>query len=214
MGTALQFRPRDKSSRGALRQIRISGRVPGVIYGKGLDSPALISVDAKELHAMLRSHPHAVIEADVPGRGKLPLMLADIQRDKVSREVQHIDFKRINMNEKIKTPVRVEIQGVSPGDKEGGMLQTVLHEVEVECYPKDIPDTVVADVGGLQIGDNLTIADLQFPEGVVPLQDAGMVVVAVLAPQKEAEAEEPAGEPEAAAESKEQEAEEAGASKE
>ncbi len=190
MSTTLQVQAREVSSRSDLRRIRASGQVPGVIYGKGLDAPSIISLDAKQLSAMLRSHPHAVMEIDVPGVGKHPVMMADLQRDSLSGQVLHIDFRRINMNEKITAPARLEITGTSPGEKEGGMLQIVLHEIEIECYPKDIPDFIAVDVSGLQIGENLAISDLKLPAGVVAAQDPESVIIAVLAPQKERTEEE------------------------
>jgi large subunit ribosomal protein L25 len=185
MGTTLQVKPRNVSTRSELRKIRSEGRIPGVIYGKGLDAPSNISVDAKELAAMLSSHSHAVIEIDVPGAGKHSVMMTDLQRDSISRNVMHIDFHRINMNEKITTPARLEITGSSPGEKEGGMLQLVLHEIVIECYPKDIPNFIAVDVSGLEMGDHISISDLKLPAGVVTTQDPTTVIVAVLAPQKE-----------------------------
>jgi large subunit ribosomal protein L25 len=190
MGATLKVQARKVTSRSELRKIRSEGRIPGVVYGKGLDAPSNISVDAKELAAMLRSHPHAVIEIDVPGAGVHPVMMADLQRDSMSRMVTHIDFHRINMNEKITTPVRLEITGTSPGEKEGGMLQTVQHEIEIECYPKDIPTFITVDVSGLEVGDHLSISDLKLPAGVETAQDPTTVIVAVLAPQKERTEEE------------------------
>jgi large subunit ribosomal protein L25 len=147
--------------------------------------PSNITIDAKDLAVMLRSHPHAVIEIDIPGVGKHPVMMADLQRDSLSNKVMHIDFHRINMNEKITTSARLEITGVSPGEKEGGMLQLLLHEIEIECYPKDIPESIAVDVNSLEVGEHLSIRDLKFPAGVVSTQDPEMVIMAVLAPQKE-----------------------------
>jgi large subunit ribosomal protein L25 len=190
MGTTLKVQARNVTSRSELRKIRSGGKVPGVIYGKGLDTPSNISVDAKDLEALLRSHPHAVIEMDVPGVGIHPVMMADLQRDSMSRQVLHIDFHRINMNEKITTLARLEFTGTSPGEKEGGMLQLVLHEIEIECYPKDIPDSILLDVSRVEIGDHLSISDLKLPAGVAATQDPTTVIVAVLAPQKERTEEE------------------------
>ncbi|RED51692.1 50S ribosomal protein L25 [Cohnella lupini] len=185
MSTTLQVQAREATSKGDLRKIRSSGFVPGVVYGKGLDSPTRISVDGKDLSAMLRSHPHAVIEIDIPGAGKHPVMMAELQRDSLSRQVTHIDFRRINMNEKITTSARLDVTGTSPGEKEGGMLQMILHEIEIECYPKDIPDSITVDVSGLEMGENLSISDLTLPSGVEAKQDPETVIIAVLAPQKE-----------------------------
>ncbi|MFC5470405.1 50S ribosomal protein L25 [Cohnella suwonensis] len=185
MTATLQAQAREATTKGELRRIRDAGRIPGVVYGKGLSSPASIEVDAKELASLLRGHSHAVLEMDVPGSGVQPVMLSDLQRDPISRKVLHIDFHRIDMNEKISTVARVDVFGVSPGEKEGGMLQLILHEVEIECYPKDIPEVIKIDVGSLELGEHLTVADLKLPEEVEATQDPDTVVIAVLAPQKE-----------------------------
>lgn len=185
MNTTLQVQHREVSSRGQLRRIRSEGKVPGVIYGKGMSGPANISIEAKDLAAMLRSNPHAVMEVDVPGVGMYPVMMVDLQRDSLTQQVMHIDFHRINMNEKITTMTRLEITGSSPGEREGGMLQLVQHEIEIECYPRDIPDHISVDVSKLEVGDHLSISDLKLPSGVQAKQDDTAVIVAVLAPQKE-----------------------------
>ncbi|MCD9026268.1 50S ribosomal protein L25 [Cohnella silvisoli] len=190
MSTTLRVQARKATSKGDLRRIRSEGKVPGVVYGKGLAAPSNISVDAKDLDAMLRSNPHAVVEIDVPGAGKHPVMMAELQRDSLSRQVMHIDFHRINMNEKITTAARLDVTGVSPGEKEGGMLQLVQHEIEIECYPKDIPDSIAVDVSSLGMGDHLSISDLKLPAGVEAKQDPTTVILAVLAPQKERTEEE------------------------
>ncbi|MBO9597989.1 MAG: 50S ribosomal protein L25 [Cohnella sp.] len=186
----LQVERREVGTRYELNKIRKSGKVPGVIYGKGLNAPMPISLDGKQLTAFIRSHPHAVIEVDVPGEGRHPIMMAEVQRDPMTQLVKHIDFRRVDMNAKISTSARLEVTGTSIGEQEGGMLQLVLHEVDIECYPKDIPDVIAADVSQLGLGEHLTVADLRIPAGVVVTQDPETVVVAILAPQKERTEEE------------------------
>jgi len=188
--TSLKAMMRDRSSRGDLRRMRLSGRVPGVVYGKDEQEPIPVSVDAKDLHALLRSHPHAVLELDIWGLGKKNVLLTEVQRDSLNGEVLHLDFHKINMNEAVRAPVRLELSGKSAGEKEGGMLQLVLHELEVECLPKNLPDSIVLDVADLQVGDSLTVADVKLPGGVKPLSDPDTVVASVLAPQKGLSAEE------------------------
>jgi len=190
MSALLQVQSREETSKGGLKKIRASGQVPGVVYGKGLEAPSRISVEGKKLTELLRSNPYAVIELDIPGAGKQSAMLSELQRDPISRQVTHVDFRSIDLNEKISTSARLDFVGVSPGEKEGGMLQTVLHEIDIECYPKDIPAAIEADVGSLGMGEHLTIGQLKLPAGVVALQDPDTVVVAVLAPQKERSEEE------------------------
>ncbi len=186
----LQVERRELGSRYELNKIRKSGKIPGVIYGKGLSAPMPIMLDGKELSAFIRSHPHAVIEVDVPGEGKHPIMMAEVQRDPMTQLLKHIDFRRVDMNAKISTSARLEVTGTSIGEQEGGMLQLVLHEVDIECYPKDIPDVIAADISQLGLGEHLTVADLQLPAGVVVKQDPETVVAAILAPQKERTEEE------------------------
>lgn len=182
--TTLKAEPRQTSSRGDLNRLRREGRVPAVVYGKGVDQPTPVSVDALELGALLRSHPHAVLELEVPGLGKKNVLLSEVQRDSMSRQVLHVDFHKINMNESIKAPVRLEVSGRSAGEKEGGMLQLVLHELEVECLPRNLPESILLEVENLQVGDNLSVGDLKLPSGVTATADPDTVVAAVLAPQK------------------------------
>jgi large subunit ribosomal protein L25 len=184
--TIIKAERRELSSRGEVKKMRREGKVPGVIYGIGMDKPTSITVDVKEIQALLKSNPHAVLEIEVPGIGKNNVLLTEVQRDSLSRELLHIDFHKINMNESIKTLVRLEFSGQPAGEKEGGMLQIVLHELEVECLPKDLPESITVEVEGLQVGENLTIADLKLPDSVKTAVDPEAVVVAVLAPQKEA----------------------------
>ncbi|MFC4600557.1 50S ribosomal protein L25 [Cohnella hongkongensis] len=190
MSAALLVQLRETSSKGELRRLRESGGVPGVVYGKGLAAASKIAIDARALAGMLKGNPYAVIDMDIPGAGKHPVMLSEMQKDPISGQVLHIDFRRIDLNEKITTSARLDFTGESPGEKEGGLLQVVLHEIEIECYPKDIPDAIAADVSGLEMGEHLTIGEIALPSGVAAVQDPETVVVAVLAPQKERSEEE------------------------
>jgi large subunit ribosomal protein L25 len=170
--------------------LRLAGIIPGVVYGKKLNAPMPVSVDEKELMALLRSHPHALLEIELPGSGKQPVILTDVQRDALSQSVLHIDFHQINMNETVKTPVRIDLVGDSQGVREGGVLQAMLHEIEVQCLPDSIPEALELDVTKLLVGENLLVSDLTLPEGVTTRLDPDQVVVTILAPQKEITAEE------------------------
>ncbi|MCQ6563729.1 50S ribosomal protein L25/general stress protein Ctc [Paenibacillus mendelii] len=190
MALAIKATERTTGTRGELNQLRKQGSIPGVVYGKNLTKPLSIAVEEKELLHMLRSHPNAVIELDVTGGGKQPVMMTEVQRDPLSRTVLHIDFHQINMNEEVKTAVRLDVTGESPGVKEGGILQVMLHELEVQCLPNKIPESVDVDISSLAVGENVLVGDLKLPEGVTSRVDGENVVVAVLAPQKELSEEE------------------------
>lgn len=183
MSTTLHAEPRTKSSRGALRRLRSQGKVPAVVYGKQFGAAA-IALDARELSSLLRSEGHGIVELEIAGLGSRPVLLNEVQRDVLNGKLLHADFHQISLDEKIQAPVRLEFVGESPGEKEGGMLQIVMHELEVECVAKDLPEKLTADIGSLQIGDHLTVGQLRLPEGVAAAEDEDAVVVSVLAPQK------------------------------
>jgi len=189
MSVSLQVQERTARSRGQLRQLRNGGTIPGIIYGKSIANPINIAVSEKELLHLLRTHPNAVLELQV-GSEKQPVMITQVQRDPLSRSVLHIDFHRINMNEEVKAAVRIELVGESQGVREGGILQAMLHEMEVHCLPNRIPESIEVDVSQLQVGENLLVSDLKLPAGVESRLDDDQVVVTVLAPQKEVSEEE------------------------
>jgi large subunit ribosomal protein L25 len=190
MNVTLKAETREAGSGSKLRRLRRSGLVPAVVYGKELPGPRPVAVPLKDLQTVIRTNPHAVIELEIPGVGREHVLISEVQTEPMSRDVVHVDFHQINMNEKIRAPIRLELVGQSPGEKEGGLLQLIHHELEVECLPADLPDSLTLDVSGLQLGDSLTVADLKLPKGVRTLLDSDAVLVTILAPQKElAEAE-------------------------
>ncbi|OBZ15505.1 MULTISPECIES: 50S ribosomal protein L25/general stress protein Ctc [Bacillales] len=190
MAIAMNADQRTGTTKGELRQLRLQGKIPGVIYGKQLDNAAQVTVDSKELQALLRSHPNAVLEINVPSHGKTSVMISEIQRDSLSRQVLHVDFHQINMNENVRANVRITAEGDSQGVREGGILQVILHELEVQCLPGNIPDSVSVDISALAIGESVLVSDLKLPKGVESLAEPEQVVVTILAPQKELTEEE------------------------
>lgn len=192
MAIAMNADQRTSTTKGELRQLRLQGKIPGIIYGKQLTEAAQVTVDGKELQALLRSHPNAVIEINIPSQGKKSVMVSEIQRDQMSRQVLHVDFHQINMNENVRASVRIHADGDSPGVREGGILQVILHELEVQCLPGNIPDAVSIDVSSLAIGESLLVSDLKLPQGVESVAEPEQVVVTILAPQKELTEEEAA----------------------
>jgi len=199
MALTMKAEERLVQSKGDLRKLREQGKVPGVVYGKNIGKPTAIAVDEKELQSLLRTHPNAVLEMEVPSAGRQPVMMTSVQRDPLSRHLLHIDFHQINMNEEVKTQAPLILVGDSVGVREGGILSVLLHELEIQCLPDRIPEGIEVDVSALQVGENLLVGDLKLPEGVETRMDDKQVVVTVLAPQKEtvdedAEAAEPAAE--------------------
>jgi large subunit ribosomal protein L25 len=196
----LKAEPRDENTKAALNELRATGKVPGVVYGKKIET-TLISVEKKELLALLRSNPNAIVEMIVPEIGTQPVMIQDIQRDKLYRNLLHIDFQQISMNEPIKATVRLEMTGEPQSLKQGGILQVQLHEIEIKCLPADLPSSISVDLTELNLGDTLLVSDLPLGSGVEARTDLNEVVATILAPQKEETVDAPEeGDPEAGAE--------------
>lgn len=191
MVLTLKAEVRKDMTKSDIKQLRSKGKVPAVVYGKKIQT-TIITIEQKELMALLRTNPHAVIEMDLPGNGKQPVMISELQRDKINRELLHVDFHQINMDEPVKTVVSLEFIGEAEGAKEGGIVQIQLHELEIRCLPNQIPGSIHVDISKLGLGENLHVSHLTVPAGIEVKSDPNELVVTVLTPQKEAPEVEPA----------------------
>ncbi len=189
----IRVEKREKTGKNANRQLRAIGAVPAVVYGDKKDSVA-ITIDRKKLLELLRKGggENAVFKLELEGtKQSRHAMIRDLQVDPISRKIIHIDFQRIDLKQKVKVQVAIQLSGEPHGVKtEGGVLDFVSREVEVECLPNDIPTSIDVEVSELAIGDHLEAKDLSVPDGVDLLSDADMVIVSVSHSRVEAEVEE------------------------
>ncbi|MDF2715029.1 MAG: ribosomal protein [Paenibacillus sp.] len=176
----------DRVTKSDLKKMRERGKIPAVVYGKKVASTS-ISVDEKQLVALLKQNPHAIIEMDIPDRGKHPVMITGTQRDSIQRSLLHIDFHQINMDEPIRATIGLEFTGESPAQREGGVLTALLHEVEVRCLPEHLPSAIAVDISGLELGGSFLAKDLQLPPEVELKTDDNAVLATILVPQKAVE---------------------------
>jgi large subunit ribosomal protein L25 len=189
--TKLDVNSRTAGGSREVRRLRRSGRVPGVLYGGGGDSVSF-DADARELRLALASS-GAVLDLSVDGGKATPVVLKETQRDPVRGETVHIDLLRVRLDQAIHAIVPIELTGTedAPGVKEGGVLEQITREANVEALPTAIPESLVHDVSEMQIGDQIGLADLTLPEGVTLLDDLEETVVATLSPPRlQAEVEE------------------------
>jgi large subunit ribosomal protein L25 len=158
--------------------------VPGVLYGGGGDSLGF-DVDARDLRLALASS-GAVLDLSVDGGKATPVVLKEAQRDPVRGQTVHIDLLRVRLDQAIHAVVPLELTGVddTPGVKEGGILEQIVRELNVEALPTAIPESVEHAVGEMQIGDTIGLDAVVMPEGVVLLDDVEDAVVATLSPPK------------------------------
>ncbi len=182
--------------KGGSRKLRRQGLIPGIVYGAG-EEPRMVQVDRKEMEKILRElHGEVVIlELNIGGERK-PGLIKDVQYHPVTGEVLHVDFQIVHAGEEVEVTVPVVVVGEAPGVKAGGLLEVLLHEVDLRVPADRIPPHLEVDVSGLGLGDVLHIRDLTPPEGAVFLEDPDEPVVAVHAPRGEAEEGEGEGAPE------------------
>jgi large subunit ribosomal protein L25 len=182
--TKLIVESREVGSSRDARRLRGQGRVPGVVYGGEGDSVAF-QVDARELRNAL-AHGGAVIDLQLDGDKAQPVVVKEEQRDPVSGRLLHVDFLRVRLDRVIQATTVVELDGgeEAPGVKEGGVLEQVTREINIEALPTAIPDAVHLDVSDMNINDTLTLAALTAPEGVTLLDDPEETVLATLTPPR------------------------------
>jgi len=189
---------RDIKTRGYLNELKRNGIVPGTVYGKGVDNQA-VSISQKQLTRTFQAHgSRGLFSLEIDGGSGLMVIVREIQRHPITGQITHVDFWKVRLDEKINSTVGVSLVGEEEIIKKGGILQAGAKEIEVSCLPQDIPETLVYDIAALEIGDKVTVADLQVPAEVEILTDLETLVATVLAPAISAEAEEAEGEGEAA----------------
>src|SRR6204780_1611103 len=146
--------PREgKFNKDAARRVRVSGKIPAVVYGAGQDSVA-VAVDPRVITRILHSDSghNTIFDLDVTGAAVVKAMIVDWQHEPVKGALLHIDLKRIAMDKAIRVSVPIQLIGVPVGVKsQGGILEHVLREVEIECLPGDIPSHLDADVSNLEL---------------------------------------------------------------
>ena len=187
----LSARYRERSSKGAVRALRRQGETPAVLYGRGVGN-MLIKVPTKELEQILNNHVigSTLIDLDVDKgdqKESYLVMCREVQRDPLRRELLHADFFQIELTQEIQTEIPVVLIGEPQGVQKGGILQHMLREVTVSCLPTNLPEHIEIDISGLDVGEQVTVGDLEAPEGVEILSDPESVIALIVAPTLEEE---------------------------
>jgi large subunit ribosomal protein L25 len=182
--TKLSVNTRSGEGSRAARRLRRSGRVPGVLYGGGSD-PVGFDADARELRLALAGS-GAVLDLSIDGGKATPVVLKEAQRDPVRGETTHIDLLRVRLDEKISAVVPIELTGIeeAPGVKQGGVLEQITRELNVEALPTAIPESIVHEIGEMEIGETILLSAIATPEGVTLLDDIEETVIATLSPPR------------------------------
>ncbi|MFI5183131.1 MAG: 50S ribosomal protein L25 [Vicinamibacteria bacterium] len=177
---------RAESGKNVNRRLRAQGLIPGVLYGAAKKSIA-VAVSPKEITTILRSASgeNTLFDLEIEGKRR-KVILKEFQLEPVKGQLLHADFYEVALDRLLAVKVHVEIQGTPVGVKvQGGILDFVTRELEVECLPTDIPDKIVVDVSALELGKHVRVSDLTAPPKVKLLTAPEVVVVHVVAPRAE-----------------------------
>ena len=192
---------RDVFGSRASRRLRRDGFVPGVVYGHGGEARPF-QVPARELRTLL-GEGHTLLDLKIDGAAAVPVVIKEQQHHPLRGDVVHLDCLEVRLDEKIQSEVAIELEGTeqAPGVREGGVLEHVGREVTVEALPTEIPENLIVDVSGMEIGDTVTLEAVIAPDGVefalgedVSLEE---ITIATLSPPRVEEEPEPELEEEA-----------------
>lgn len=180
---SLAAESRIADGKGAARQLRRAGRIPATLYGARKE-PLSLSLDPTQLNKLLHSESghNTIFSLEVAGGETTAAMLVDWQREPMRGRLLHVDLKRIAMDQRIRVKVPIHVQGEAMGVKiQGGILEVVTREVEIECLPNEIPEHIAVDVTALGLGQNLRAQDLRLDGNRQLITDGDRVVAHVVA---------------------------------
>lgn len=187
----LNVQIREEIGKKGTKKVRRNGNIPSILYGRGIKSTPLV-VNKKEFYRVThtKAGSNVLINLKVDGtkiKKDTTCLIKEVQLDPVTDEVYHVDFTAVSLTEKIKIKVPLVIKDAEEavGVKEGGILDVVHHEIEVECLPTEIPERIEASIKHLKIGDSIHLKELALPSNVTPLLEAEEVMIILHPPQKE-----------------------------
>ena len=193
----LTVHPRESGTKSQRKVLREEGLVPGVLYGVG-KKPIMVKVVEKEIRRVFKeaSSENVILTLTIENAAKKDskktVIVKDIQRDPLRQRWLHVDFQEISLSQRLRTMVQVIPVGTAVGvAQQGGTLDRVLREVEVECLPTDIPEKIEVDITNLSIGKSLYVRDLSVSDKVKILSDPNLPILSVVAPQAEIETAKP-----------------------
>jgi large subunit ribosomal protein L25 len=185
--TVVSAEPRSSRGKNEARRTRKSGMIPAVVYGAFKD-PQAVSVSPKEILRIIRgkSGHNSIFDLDIRGIEKTPVIVADEQYEPVRGTLMHIDLKRIDLTRKLKVFIPVHTVGEAKGIKQqGGVLDVVTRQIEIECIPDDIPDRFDVEVTELMIGDSIRVSELRVKDGIRVLTSPEAVIAHVVGIKEE-----------------------------
>jgi large subunit ribosomal protein L25 len=188
LDTVVAAQPRASRGKNEARRTRRSGLIPAVVYGSFKDAIS-VSVSPKDITRIIHSKTghNSIFDIDIAGIEKTPVMVADEQYDPIRSTLLHIDLRRIDLTRKLRVAVPIHTTGEAKGVKQqGGVLDVVTRQIDIECIPDDIPNHFEVDVTELMIGNAIRVSELPVKEGVRVLTSGDAVIAHVVGIKEEA----------------------------
>jgi large subunit ribosomal protein L25 len=160
------------------RRLRAQGQIPAIVYGHKQD-PQPITLARDDVWSMIKAGGH--LAQLRTGDATQMVLVRDVQWDHLGKEIIHLDFARVSADEVIETQVPIQLHGTAPGTAEGGVLEFLVHSLDISCRANAIPDQIRVEIGELHLGKGVHVRDLALPEGVTPNVDADLLIVQVVA---------------------------------
>ena len=183
----LKVELRDNTGKESSKKFRRGGMIPGVLYSPHDKENLILKVKKDGLSKLLSAKSHGLIDLEIDDGKKKVSRLAiikDIQYNSLKKQIVHVDFYGVTLKEKLTLEVDIELIGEPIGVKDGGILQIELRKVEIECLPSHMPDSLKVDLSSLKVGENISVGELEIPEGVEVLTSPDRIVAAVVLPSK------------------------------
>lgn len=181
------LRTEDFGSAGSRRVVR-SGRIPAVIYGKKGVAPLYVTLDAREFNMKKNTFTETtLITLKIDGEDDRNVFVKEIQENLLKNCIQHVDLFEVTFGQLLRTKIRVELEGTPTGVRDGGVLEQVTHEIEIECFPRNLPEKLVADISSLGVNEAFRVSDLAVPETIKVLEDGDLTIASVKMVKEEVE---------------------------
>ena len=175
-------------NKGHARRLRMEKKIPAILYGAGEESVP-VALHGHTFEQMLRhiSSGSQILELTIAGRpgAPVPVLIKEVQRNPIDQKILHVDLQHISMTQRVRVHVPIHLEGTAAGVKEGGIVEHFLRELDIECLPREIPESIVVDVQSMVRGDSIHVRDLPVPPSILVHDNADRVVVSVAGKQKE-----------------------------
>jgi len=181
MLTHFQAEKRGTMNTSGIRNLRRSGRLPGIVFGRNAENK-MIHLSTIDFQKWLKQGASGFIGLQLAGEEPVSVLLEDLQRDPVTRELIHVDFQLVQNHEIVRTKLAVKFKGTPVGTKQGGVVQIQCEFIEIEALPEHLPGAIEYDISGMNIGDSVYVGDISFSPEVKVISGGNEFLVSVVKP--------------------------------